>query len=241
MARSVFYGFGAFVGTIKGPTTCAWWADDPARLNWDPAQQVTVDLSKTPEAYRRGLIKLDEIQVDDNPAYDPQGRTQIGPMWPGGTMTGACWVQATYWQNTLGGKPARNFHGLQGHTYEMCIAIDWDTNPAGQRFNGYYAEIVGTQAGTTLAQVKVWNPGTSMIPQMQPAGTWWVDLAQQAMPIEPGFTEIGIAPGDAKQGALFLAASVAGAMPLAAPKTPYYAGDWPADAHGEEAEAAEAA
>ena len=237
MTRSVFYGFGAFVGSITGPTTCAWWADDPARLNWDPTQQVPTDLGKTPEAYRRGLIKVDEIQVDDHVSDGTGGRTQIGPMWPGGTMTGTCWVEATYWQNTLGGKPARNFYGLQGHIYELCTVIDWDLDPNGRRFNGYYAEIVAPQAGTTMAQVNVFNPGTSLVPQMQPAGTWWLDLVQQAMPIAPGFTEIGLGAGDSKKGALFIDANVADAMPLAWPKRPWYDGDWPVDQEDEDAAA----
>lgn len=228
MTRSVFYGFGAFVGSITGPTTCAWWADDPARLGWDPSQLTTVDLSKTPEAYRQQLIRIDEIQVDDHGDYDGAGHTQIGPMWPGGTMSGGCWLEASYWQDTLGGKPDRQVPGWQGHLYELCIAIDWDADPEGRRFNGYHAEIVGSPTGS-LVQVKVWNPGTSLIPGMPPAGTWWIDLARHTLPIETGFTEIGSGASDPKAGALFIDAEVADAMPLAWPKLPVGWGSRPED------------
>ena len=42
MARTVFFGFGAFVGAIKGPTQIEWWADDPALSGIEIAMHVAI-------------------------------------------------------------------------------------------------------------------------------------------------------------------------------------------------------
>src|SRR3569623_592670 len=95
MSRSVFYGFGAFVGSITGPTTCSFWPDDPAQIGWT-SPQVKVDLSQNPEAVRRGLIAEDAVQADDHASWGTGGLTKIGPMFPGGAMIGAVYLQDAY-------------------------------------------------------------------------------------------------------------------------------------------------
>src|SRR6478609_2850902 len=95
MTRSVFYGFPAFVGSITGPTTCSFWTDDPAQIGWN-SPQVTVDLSKNPEAVRRGAITEAQVQADDHALLGTGGMTRIGPMFPGGAMIGAVYLEQAF-------------------------------------------------------------------------------------------------------------------------------------------------
>ena len=225
MARSVFYGFGAFVGSITGPTTCGWWDDDPAVLGWDPAKQYHVDLGKNPEAARRGLIRIDEIQADDYAGYSHGGLTQIGPMWPGGKLSGACYVESNHWNNYGARKPKRVAAGVQAHQYEFSTVLYWDGDLAGRRFIGLHAEIrQPPPKGSTRAVVAVWAPGTSQVPGKAPHGTFVIDFATDVHPIEPDFTEIGINAGDPQTGALFLSSNTFGAMSAPGSKTPRWLG-----------------
>lgn len=222
MARSVFYGFGATVGSITGPTSCGWWPDDPALLNWDPAKQIPVDLGKNPEAARRGLIRVDEIQADDFAGYAHGGFTEIGPMWPGGRMTGACYLESTYWNGLGAGKPDRIARGLQARAYELTTVLYWDGPLAGRRFVGFYAEIQQVQGPRALAAI--WAPGTSLVPGKAPHGVFWIDFPANVHAIEPDFTEIGVGPADPRAGALFLDASVASALAAPRSKSPIWYG-----------------
>jgi hypothetical protein len=223
MSRSVFYGFGAFVGSLTGSAACGWWSDDPAKLAWDHAKLVPVDLGKNPEAHRRGLIKVSEIECDDFAGYAHGGLTKIGPMWPGGTMTGACYLESDYWSTlpkTI--QPTRIPHGFQGHAYELTTVLYWDGPLKGRRFHGFHVEIKSVQGASAL--VALWNQGTSRIAGQPPHGSFWIDLAAHAHPIEKDFTEVGVGAGDPKTGALFLDANVSGAIRPFGPKVPPFLG-----------------
>jgi hypothetical protein len=209
MTRSVFYGFGAFVGSITGPTTCAWWPDDPNVLKWDATKLVPVDLGKSPEAVRQGLIKVSDIQCDD--FTTDGGLTKIGPRFPIGAANGACYLEESYWKGLPAGiRPTLKAGGMQCRDYELCSVLYWDGPLAGRRFHGFYVEI--SKPSGTRALVALWNQGTSAVPGQQPHGTYWIDLASQAMAIEPGFTEVGVAAGVPQKGALFVDATVAHAI-----------------------------
>jgi hypothetical protein len=219
MTRSVFYGFGAFVGSLTGPTSCGFWPDDPALLGWAPAKQIPVDLGKNPEAVRRGLIKPDEIQADDYAGYSHGGLTQIGPMWPGGRMTGACWLESSYWSGLGASKPARIPPGFQSKPYEHTSVLYWDGPLAGRRFIGAHGEI-RQRRGTTHALVALWEIGSSQIPGQAPFGTFWIDFPAHAHAIEPDLTEIGLGPNDPQRGAVFLDSQLVTAMRLSLRKAP---------------------
>jgi hypothetical protein len=222
MTRSVFFGFGAFVGSMSGPTTCAWWPDDPARLAWDPAKLIPVDLGKNPEAVRQGLIKVADIQCDD--FTTDGGLTKIGPRWPLGTTTGACWLEEAYWKALAPAiQPARIPNGVQCRPYELCSVLYWDGPLAGRRFIGFYGEIKSTSAAN--AMVELWNPATSLVPGQPSHGTFWLNLSTQAMAIEPGFTEIGTASAAPQKGAVFVEATVANAIRPMGPKWPIWLGE----------------
>ena len=202
MTRTVFYGLPAFVGTITGPTTCSFWPDDPAHFRWAPHMQIAIDLGKNPHAARTGKIQIAEIEADDYIGYAHGGLTKIGPMWPGGTMNGAVWVESNHWDK-LGGKGHQPPRVPSGHTiqqYELTSVLYWDGDLKGRRFQGVHAEIHSVQG--PLALTSIWNPGTSH--KGPPIGTYWLDLSTVAHPVEQGFTEISTDAKSPKLGALFL-------------------------------------
>jgi hypothetical protein len=217
-SRSVFYGFGAFVGQYTGLTTCGWWPQDPATLNppYDTTKLVPSDIGKNPQLVRTGGITASQIQADDSPAYG--GLTKIGPQFPGGSMTNGCWLESNYYNALPSGvKPSRDV-GLQCYEYELKSVLYWTGPLQSRKFYGFYASIQSEQG--TSAMVSVWNGGTGRVPGQQPAGTWWLDLAAVAHPIESGFTAIGTGIGNPKIGALFLDSVTVGQLHLERPKLP---------------------
>ena len=221
MTRSVFYGASAFVGSITGPTTCSFWPDDPATAGWT-STQFAVDLSKNPEAVRRGTMSATSVEVDDYAGYNTGGLTTIGPMFAGGATVGLCYVEQSRCAGLGKYDPSKAQAG-SGQPYEWCTVVYYDdtgtsTALAGRRFHGFYAEIHKTWGN--IAQVSVWARGTSGSGK-GPMGTWAIDLANDAHPIETGFTQIGVAAGVPKAGALFLEwRASGGVIPMGSPKNP---------------------
>ena len=208
--KIVFYGFGAYIGAIRGTTQCDWWADDPASLNWSPNLLVPTNLAKNPAAARAGTIRVADIECDDHRIDG--GLTTIGPRFPQGKMVGALWLAETYW-NSLPNKPARPT-STDGHDYEHTSILYLDGPMAGRRFYGLHAKVVGTQG--PLSRVLVWHGGRSKIDQ--PIGPFWLDLAQVAHPVEPGATQVGVS--GPQEGALFLDDATARQLTIMAPKIP---------------------
>lgn len=219
MTRSVFYGFGAYVGSLTGRTSCGFWPDDPDQLGWSSSTLVPVDLGKNPEAVRQGLITVADLQCDDFAGYAFGGHTQIGPMWPGGRMNGAVWLESHYWQSLGAARPPRANPGLQHRPYELASVLYWDGPLAGRRFSGVYGEIRPGQTSGTRNLVALWERGSSQVPGKQPFGTFWLDFTRDVHPIETDFTEVGT--GNAPQsGALFVDSKVLAAMAAPITKTP---------------------
>jgi hypothetical protein len=221
MTRSVFYGVSAFVGSISGPTTCSFWPDDPVKLAWAPGQLFPFDLSKNPEAVRQGLISAADIQVDDHAAYKTGGLTTIGPMFPGGATVGLCYVEDSHCTK-LGQFDPRS-STTAGNPYEWCTVVYHDdqgtpASLAGRRFHGFHGEIHKSWGNTAI--VSVWARGTSSM--KGPMGTWTIDMNDHAHPVAAGFTQIGVAQGQPKKGALFLEvrAGGGGVIPFDNPKNP---------------------
>lgn len=225
MARSVFYGVSAFVGTIKGKTTCSFWADDPNNLNpkfdTSPSSLFTFDLSKTPEAVRRGDIPMpvpgtpNLVEVDDFAGYRTGGLTTIGPVFPGGATVGLCYIEESRC-GALGQYDPRK--AGPGQPYEWCTLVEYDGALAGRRFHGFHAQI-RSHVGS-VAIVSLWARGTSGT--KAPMGTWPIDLATLAHPVAAGFTQIGVAQGNPQVGALFLelSAGTGGVVGFDEPKSP---------------------
>jgi hypothetical protein len=218
MTRLVFYGFGAYVTHTTGPTTCSWFPDDPNKLNWDPHQLITVDLAKCPSRAKAAGLAATTIEVDDSPQNG--GLTKLGPVFPGGVMIGACWLERHFWAGLAArgvAQPQRLTPADQCHDYELTALYDWDTT--GKRYGGFHAEIVST-AGT-LALCTIWHPGTARVANQPPAGTWWLDLAAVADPVSNGFTAVS-KKGDV--GALFLEVAAVKQVALFDTKKPPVAG-----------------
>jgi hypothetical protein len=212
MARSIFYGVGAFVGSITGPTTCTFWPDDPATVGWK-SKQSAVDLAMNPEAVRRGTIAVVDLQADDFAGYGTGGLTKIGPMFPGGAMIGGLYLEEGYLAKIGLAKPGPR-------PYEWATLIYWDGPLAGRRFHGFHAQIRKNQG--SLAMLSVWARGTSHLPNQTPMGTWWVDLGTDCHPVEAGITEIGVAQGNPQSGAVFIdhKAGGGGVIAFDGPKNP---------------------
>jgi hypothetical protein len=211
MGRTTFYGFGAFVGSITGLTRCAFWDDDPVKIyKFAPGSMVAVDLAKNVSAARAGTIPWQDVQCDDH--RQDGGLTQIGPMFPTGTMIGACWLSETYYQ-TLAFKPPRQPQSApnDAYDYELTAYQYWGGELGDRKFLGFHAKVLAT-AGA-LTQVEIWQGGMGKIGGPS-AGVWWLDLAQVALPAGAGTTV------SAAGGALFLDTTTAKSLALFGPKRP---------------------
>lgn len=209
MTRTVFFGFGAYVGGISGQKKCSWWADEPANLNWANGQLVPIDLSKNPTAARNGVIPVADIEVDDD--ITAGGLTEVGPLFPLGRNVGACWISETYWNALGGNKPPRQY-GDKFYDYELTSVQYWDGELQDRRFFGMHAKILNQQGA--LSRVRIWQPGYAKPPGVQVAGVAWLDLAQVA---DPNFTTIH---NQGDEGALFLDRETAQAAAVRRPKLP---------------------
>ena len=216
--RSIFYGFGAWVGRLDGPTACAWWADDPNNLGFDQGKLIAVDLARNPAAYLKGAISMSNIQVDDAPSDG--GLTKLGPTWPTGSTINGLWVESTFYDD-LDHKPQFPQPFMNCHGYELTTVVYWspDSRAIQRRFWGAHCEISAEQG--TLALCTIWMPGTALT--QKPAGSWWIDLATQADPLSNGFTAVGTGSAP-KHGALFLDSSGMRSIAIAGPKIPPYQG-----------------
>ena len=213
MSRTTFYGFGAYVGSLRGLTECAWWDDDPVAVHkFAPAALVAVDLSKNPSAAKAGKIGWADVEVDDH--RQDGGLTTIGPMFPTGVVIGAVWLTEQFYAK-LGNRPPRQPASApdDAYDYEVTSYQYYDGEEGDRRFYGYHANITATNG--PLSNVEIWDAGTGKIKGRAPAGTWWLDLSKVALPAGAGTTSKLNSPG-----ALFLEAAAAKSLQLRGPKKP---------------------
>jgi hypothetical protein len=176
MTKIVFHAFSAFVGSVSGRTTCAFWTDDPssAAISWDSKLLKPVDLSKTPSAARAKTIKWNEVEVDDYLMNG--GLTTLGPLFPGGQMIGAVWLTEDYMKK-VGLDPTHKPGHAHGHELRS-ILYDGDPKYGDRRFQGFHAKVAPTPPAMAGAQkvtrVQIWNAGTGK--GGGHAGHWWLDL-----------------------------------------------------------------
>jgi len=223
-SRTITYGFGSWVGTQTGLTTCGWWPQDPNTLNppFDSTKLISSDLSKNLQAVRNGQITVGQIQVDDAPANG--GETKIGPTFPNGSLINGGWMEKTKYDALPAGiKPPRIPADMQCRDYELASVWYWSGALANRRFWGFYAEIAQEQG--TSALTSIWPAGKSLEAGQGAAVSLWLNLANVAHPIEAGFTQIGVGLQNAKQGALFIDAPTRLNLGLSGPKLPKATGD----------------
>lgn len=197
MSKVTFYGLPSWVGAIHGPTVCDWWNCDPSQVGWNRTQLCSVDLAKTPSAAIAGRITVSEIEVDDHVSNG--GRSTVGPLFPSGTMIGACWVTDAYLARLGAAAPSTAVTGGDGHPYEYQTVQYFEGEQQNRRFIGFHANVL--QEHNHLSLVEVWNPGTGA-GAAKPAGTWWLDLGANADPATPPLVVN-------QPGALFLASTAA--------------------------------
>lgn len=217
--RTIFFGFGAWVGRLDNRTTAGWWPDDPNHLGFDPNLLITTDLSLNPASYLAAKIKLADVIVDNPP--DGGGLTKLGPTWPTGSTINGVWLESRHY-DAMKNRPPFPQPFMNCCDYELTTLVYWTAGAReiAHRYWGAHAEIVSEQG--TLALTKVWTPGTSRT--QGPAGTWWIDLATDADSIKNGFTTIGVGAGVPKVGALFLSANVGRILRIGGPKAPPWSG-----------------
>jgi hypothetical protein len=202
MSKVTFYGLPAWVGAIHGPTVCEWWERDPGQLGWDRTLLHRVDLAKTSAAALAGHIPVSEVEVDDHTSSG--GRTTIGPLWPGGSAIGACWVSDSYLTSNALTPP--------GHEFQLVQYFDGEQQ--NRRFYGFQANLLQQQSNLSLVQL--WNPGTAAS-SAPPAGAWWLDLGADADPGAPALSPNQPAP-------LYLDTQAAKRLVVFDPKLPPYSG-----------------
>jgi hypothetical protein len=214
MSKVTFYGLPAWVGAIHSPTVCEWWSADPAQLAWDRSLLHKLDLARTPSAAQAGHISVSQIEVDDHTRSG--GRTTIGPLWPGGTSIGACWISDSYLARIGAQIPPGIPQGANPHDYEHVAIHYFDGEHNNRRFHGVHANVI--QVHGPLSLVEIWNPGSSKA-SANPAGSWWLDLGADSDPSTPP-------PPPGKPGPLYLDANKLGHIALKAPKYPQFQGTY---------------
>jgi hypothetical protein len=135
--RSVFYGFGAWVGQQTGPTSCKWWPQDPNTLNppFDTSKLIDSNLANNPAAVSGGL-PITSIEVDNAPPGG--GLTKIGATFPGGSTLNSCWMdQLVYDALPTAVKPPRIPAGFECREYELTTVLYWSGPLANRRFWGF--------------------------------------------------------------------------------------------------------
>ena len=207
--KSVFFGFGAWVGRIDGETRCAFWSRHPSEVNYDQVLLVPVDLLLAPATAQQGRIDWDQIQLDDlRDANVANGVTTLGPWFPDGNVTGAVYLEHSYWERLRPEiRPVFPPAGYAARDYEFMTVVyrSGTENPrAGVRYHGYHGRIVSV-LGSGKARVAVYPAGSSM--GSDPPVEVTVDFGSKVVDArvdEGGKTEIGLGPNDPQEGAIFL-------------------------------------
>lgn len=215
MARSVFYGVGAFVGSITGPTTCAFWPDDPVKLKWDPKLLVQVDLANNPESCRQGKIAPGQVEVDDFAGYGTGGLTRIGPMYPGGAVLGT-----VYLEDSRCGALGANDPRKAPNAYEWATVVYYDGPLAGRRFHGFNGTVHKATGNLALVSLAPRSAGAGSAP----SGTYWLDFAAHVHPADPALPSITPTPGAVGAVYIDVRAGGGGGIGFDPPKNPRYLG-----------------
>jgi hypothetical protein len=226
--KSVFYGFGAFVGRIDGESRCAFWPQDPEEVNYDAALLVPIDLDANVAAARAGKIAWSDVKVDEH--YLDGGTTSIGPYFPDGEAVGAVYLEKTYWdrlrREIRPELPAADY-GARDYEFQTVVYWEGTGDPrAGKRYFGFHAEVLDVEE--SRACVAIYDAGSSRVEA--PRAKEWLDLdslAVDAPRTRGGLTDIGVGGDLPLAGALFIEAERAALLGAEIPKLPPSAGGRP--------------
>ncbi len=168
--KTIFVGFGAYVGRIINRTTCEVWTDDPTENDFAADSLIRVDLGKNVNAAMSGAIDWSEVEVEDH--VNSGGMTSIGPVWPEGESIGALYLA----EPLLERLPVRpRLPEMDGAPYELQSVVyhAGTTDPrAGRRYRGFHAKVLQRRA--TRALVHIYQAGSSR--SMPPITRQWLDL-----------------------------------------------------------------
>lgn len=212
MTSTLFYGFGAYVGLIKGLRLVEWWPADPASLGWDAAKRIVTDLGKTPLAVANGGITINQLEADDH--VTDLGLTQLGPRYPQGAMVGAIWLAKPFYDSLGNNKPPRH-QSSDAHDHELTSILYWNGTTPGKRYYGFHGKILGPGTGNKT-KVDVFHGGRGKIPGEQPKSLE-LDFGAE---VDAG-NSINT-PGQA--GPIYIEANKARAVQMTSPKRPEAAG-----------------
>jgi hypothetical protein len=222
--KLVFYGLDAYVRSHAGKRIY-FSTENP---NHDPNMFVPLDLGKTPEAAEQGQIAWGDVIVDDVGDQNDK-RTSVAPWKPGGRRKGGVYVEEKHLALLRRlfplpvphpASPAAKPHELMSVRYYAEDA-NGDSRRVGHRYLGYHAKILDPAKRT----VQVWHAGTSGDPAAKPPiviedldfdDPSKVDFHSS----NHGYTEIGTADGQPKEGALFLKDDYARTVALEGAKKP---------------------
>lgn len=207
-----FFGFGAFVGAVRGLRLVDWWPEDPAKLGWDGSKLISTDLSRSPLGVVDRRISIAQVDVDDH--LTNQGLTRIGPRYPQGEMVGAIWLSETFYNGIPAAKrPPRDQNG-DGNVYELTSLLYWDGDRPGRRFFGFRGKITGVD-GTSI-KLDVWHGGRGRV-----TGEVGKPVQIDSADVDPTHSTI-TKPGD--DGAIYIEDKKARELQLMSPKKPESSG-----------------
>ena len=220
--KSVFYGFGAWVGSYTGPTSCEWWPQDPSTLNppYDTNKLIRTNLAKNVNAVISGGLPIGQLQVDNPPVSG--GQTKIGATFPNGSMLNSCWLEKNVYDALGAAKPQRVGYGMQCYDYELTTVYYWNGINANRRFWGFYVQIDSENGDNAL--LSIWPAGRSQVPNVRPLGSWWLDIPTIADDPANGFSSVWIGAGKPKQGALYIDSVTTASLGVGGPKLPPFQG-----------------
>jgi hypothetical protein len=208
-----FFGFGAFVGAIRGLRQVEWWPKDPATLTpaWDQNALIATDLAKTPLGVVQGLITIAQLEVDDHLMNG--GLTRIGPRYPQGEMIGPIWLAETFYNSIPQGKRPPRHQTTEGSDYELTSLLHWNGNVPVRRFFGFRGKLNAING--TKFKLDVWHGGRGKIP------------GEVGKPVEVDTANIDTTTsisnvGD--DGAIYIEDSTARSLQLMSPKRPEASG-----------------
>jgi len=194
--RTIFLGFGAYVGRIASQTRCELWTEDPTEHGFAADALIAVDLGKCTTAAMNGRIDWAEVEVDDH--VNVGGLTGIGPLWPEGATLGAVYL-ADHFVKRLAVRPTLPV--IDGEPYELKTVVyhPGTADPrAGRRYCGFHAKVLDRRGSHALVQI---YPGGSS-KSLPPLAARWIDLRSVEV-CDVGASSM-TAIGAQDEGALFL-------------------------------------
>lgn len=211
MARIIFCGFGAVVGSVIGDSIGFWTKFGVT----DPGLLVYVDLSKSTNL--ADPSNLTDVQVD---AGEAESGTRLA-VSPNGPLAGRIYLEQGFMLLRNLSSPPPGYEKAHPHEFQLAYDIK---GAKIKRYYGFHAKI--TKAGSPPT-IGVYHAGRS-----SPADAFGVEKAMDLdsmtagvrnfdlITSKGGLTEIGTGDGEPSEGALFIERSFANGIGLQMVKLP---------------------